>query len=248
MLRLPAFRQASLVGTLAFAILPVIACDDSSPTAPQPPQGAAALTIVLSDPSGALADREEAIRQWIRGVFDVASRQISVSGTIVTVTTDPQRVIPGWGVGGFTLDAANVELGVDPRLDSGLLAQRLAQMTAHELHHIARFRGPGYGQTLLEALISEGLADHYAVDLLGGIPPWSQALSPADLGLWLDRAREEFDSPAYDHAAWFLGRGTIPLWAGYSIGFELVGRYRAAHPGATAASLVDTSAEAFRPR
>lgn len=245
---MPRRRAPAPLSALALALLPVAACDDSSPTAPQPPQGAAALTIVFSDPSGALADREEAIRQWIRGVFDVASRQISVSGTIVTVTTDAQRVIPGWGIGGFTLDAANVELAIDPRLDSGLLAQRLPQMTAHELHHVARFRGPGYGQTLLEALVSEGLADHYAVDSLGGIPPWSQALSPADLELWLDRAREEFDSPAYDHAAWFLGRGTIPVWAGYSIGFELVARYRAAHPGATAASLVDTPAEAFRPR
>ncbi len=233
---------------LALALLLSSACNDSSPTAPELPPRPSALTIVISDPNGALAGREDAIRQWIQDIFDTAARQISVSGTIVTVTTDLGRVIPGWGVGGFTLNAANVELAVDPRLDDALLAQRLPQMAAHELHHVARYRGPGYGQTLLEALVSEGLADHYAVDLLAIVPPWSRALSASDLELWLERAREELDSPGYDHGAWFIGRGTMPVWAGYSIGFELVSRYRAAHPGATAASLVDTPAEAFRPR
>ncbi len=98
-------------------------------------------------------------------------------------------------------------------------------------------------------MVSEGLADHYALELFGQpLPPWVTALSEDEIDLWLERARPELDSAGYSHSVWFFGTGSVPRWAGYTIGFRLVGDYLAANPGATAASLVNLGADAFRPR
>jgi uncharacterized protein YjaZ len=40
------------------------------------------------------------------------------------------------------------------------------------------------------------------------------------------------------HGEWFGGTGSIPRWAGYTLGVELVTAYLATHPGVTAAALV----------
>lgn len=237
-------------GTVLVAIGLAASCG-GAPAVTSPSAGVSlpsGLAIVFDDPAGVLAGRAAEIREGIATAYSRASPQISIAGVTATASGDLGRVIPGWGIGGFAHGPAHVELAVDPRLDAGLLAERLPRMSAHEFHHVARFRGPGYGGTLLEALVSEGLADHFAIDLMGGpAPPWATALSPGDLERWLDRARAEFDSRTYDHGAWFVGRGSIPVWAGYAIGFELVRRHRAAHPGTTAASLVNTPAAEFRP-
>ena len=110
-----------------------------------------------------------------------------------------------------------------------------------------RDRGPGYGQSLLEALISEGLADHFAVALLRiPPPPWTHALTAEQLDNALAKARPEFDRRPYDHSRWFFGAGDIPRWTGYALGYHLVTKYLATHPDQTAASLVDVPAGAFR--
>lgn len=217
----------------------------SSPTAPD---GGGSLRIIFTGPSGIFGDQEAVIAQHIRDTWELASRQLSLAGITVRVGPGPEYLIPGWGIGGRGLSGTEVELVVAPSLPSSTVAARLPSLAAHEFHHAARFRGPGYGNTLLQAMVSEGLADHYASELFGEpLPPWVMALSEADLLLWLDRARPRFDSTTYNHSAWFFGTGNVPNWTGYTIGFRLVGDYLAAHPGSTAASLVNLGADAFRP-
>ena len=49
------------------------------------------------------------------------------------------------------------------------------RMLAHELHHSSRWDGPGYGDTLGAALVTEGLAGHFAQEAFGGQPePWEK--------------------------------------------------------------------------
>ena len=113
---------------------------------------------------------------------------------------------------------------------------------AHELHHVAR--------RPLDALIHEGLADHFAVELTGLEPPlWVLALSPEETIRLVARAREEYDSPHYSHMAWFFGSDElgIPRWAGYSLGFKLVGDYLARNPSAKASALATEPSATLRP-
>ena len=183
--------------------------------------------------------------------LDKVDAVLPLTGVTITVIADGSRAIGGYGVGGRTLDASTIELYLDPAFPglAQLLAERLPPLVAHELHHVKRWRGPGYGRTLLEAMVSEALADQFSIELLGApVPPWSDAFPRDQTSHFLDMARPELDSTSYDHARWFFGPSPpLPRWTGYTLGFRLVEAYRAQHPGSTAVSLVNTPASAFRP-
>lgn len=111
--------------------------------------------------------------------------------------------------------------------------------------HVIRWDGPGYGRSLGEALVSEGLAGHCVQQVLGGpVDPWD-AVHPAS-GL-ARQASTVWDRLDYDHPRWFLGKGDIRKWAGYGLGYRLVADYLAQNPDETAATLAFARAEAFRP-
>jgi uncharacterized protein YjaZ len=102
---------------------------------------------------------------------------------------------------------------------------------AHELHHTSRIRtGPGYGKTLGEALVTEGLADHFASEAFPDTPPqpWDNALSKdQEAELWR-KAQSILDVPGgYNHQAWFFGGGAagLPRWTGYTLGYKIVLAY-----------------------
>jgi hypothetical protein len=83
-------------------------------------------------------------------------------------------------MGGYNPGPGEVLLYADPArpdLDSVLWSELLPQL-AHEVHHAMRRRAMGYGTTLLQAAVSEGLADHFSLEASGGITrPWAVALA-----------------------------------------------------------------------
>lgn len=152
------------------------------------------------------------------------------------------RGIPEWGVGGHAPAPGTIHLTIDPARFSGPL---LIRTMVHELHHLIRWDGPGYGRSLGAALVSEGLAGHFVTQVLGGPPdPWDTTVAPAGL---TRRAVTEWAWLNYDHATWFFGTGNVRKWAGYGLGHRLVGAWLTAHPGETAASLAGVPAETLRP-
>jgi hypothetical protein len=226
------------------------ACDSGGGSSPSGPDTSAANEIRLSDPNGQLRGQEATIRELVTSTLDRVNGVLPLTGVTITVIADASRAIGGYGLGGFTPNANTVEIYVDPAFPSlaQLLPDRLPPLAAHELHHAKRFRGPGYGSTLLEAMVSEGLADHFSIELLGApVPPWSDAFPIDETARYLDLARPELDSTSYDHDRWFFSASPqLPRWTGYTLGFRLVEAYQAEHPG-TAADLVNTPADAFRP-
>ena len=243
----PSISALAIGLALVLLVLALPGCNSSSPT--EPSTGPDGLTIVFDDPNNLLGGRSAVIRREIERAFVLAADRISIEGLVARVNADLARVIPGYGLGGFAHGPNEVEIAVDPAATEALIVERMPWIAVHEFHHAARFRGPGYGNTLLQAMVSEGLADHFAFELFGPPrAPWTTALAGDELETWLDRARAEFDSTRFDFAAWFFGTGgEIPVWAGYAIGFRLVSDYKDANRDATAASLVHTPAGAFRP-
>ena len=55
-------------------------------------------------------------------------------------------------------------------------------------------------------------------------------------------AQDELDAPRYDHNAWFFGAGRHPRWAGYRLGYALVGEWLAAKPDRTASGAISVPA------
>jgi Predicted Zn-dependent protease (DUF2268) len=240
-LRAPAFA------VLAFALL-AAACDSRSPTEGGGPPDEN--SILIDDPNGLLTAVAPALRAAVGSAIEASGRVLPVTGVTARVVASSAQAIPGYGFGGRAPGPGLIELYVDPTFPAlaALIPERLPPMTAHEVHHAIRIRGPGYGRTLLEGLVSEGMADHFSIELLGvPVPPWSRALSESAIAHYMELARQQFDAPL-DYNRWFVGEGgTLPNWTGYTLGFRLVEDYKARHPGSTAASLVNTPAEAFRP-
>jgi Predicted Zn-dependent protease (DUF2268) len=153
-----------------------------------------------------------------------------------------QYVIPEIGFGGRQA-GRTAFLHVERPLRDGA-ATWLPVLAAHELHHVSRStRGAGYGATLGEALVSEGLADHFAGEAYAEAPPrsWIRPLTPEEERTWWQRARAELGSRAYDHAEWFFGGLEIPESIGYRLGYQIVGAYLE-QTGRTAADAFDVDA------
>ena len=153
----------------------------------------------------------------------------------IDVEFDPDFVIPETGVGGFTdPHKGNVHIAVDPYRHNlrEVLQTWVPPMVAHELHHSSRIRtGPGYGVTLGAALVSEGLADHFAYEVFPDTPPqpWDHALTMAqEHAVWL-KAKLELKFSGYDQRSWFFGTGGVPRWAGYTLGYDIARRYLETH-------------------
>ncbi|MBB3965833.1 DUF2268 domain-containing putative Zn-dependent protease [Rhizobium metallidurans] len=154
----------------------------------------------------------------------------------------PDETIPELGFGGSCFRRGLVTINLDPgapgfedRLAQGVFGRTLA----HELHHAMRWDACGYGFSLGEALVSEGLADIFSETVTGvSAPPWASASINGSWPALLNQAEHNQD---YDHAAWFYGTGELPRWAGYTIGYRLVRLYGQANPEAAATGMVDTS-------
>ena len=193
----------------------------------------------------------DCIRKRIEASFtaglSVIEQLLPVRNVDVVVYRDAKRVIPEIGICGISLTSDRVMIAVDPLHPKLVDAFEIEfmSMLGHELHHCARWAGPGYGNTLMEALISEGLACSFESELRGGeVPFYANALSPSLLEHAKSEALRLADSEAYSHSSWFFGAGTLPRHAGYSLGFHLVSRYVAAF-GNPASKLTQTPAVEF---
>jgi len=181
------------------------------------------------------------------------SALVSISTHIMVERTDvlivPGKwVIPEFGLTGQAQGKGRVTITIDPdspRLEDPERAQRVFGTLAHELHHVLRERGPGYGRTLHESLVSEGLAQCFEEEV--GLPPPfygvfldAPALAKADA-----KAKEASPLLRYDHAAWYFGKwgdADWPRYAGYSLGYAMVRAWLDAN-GATAAESVRIAAD-----
>ena len=109
-----------------------------------------------------------------------------------------------------------------------------------------RWDARGYGRSLGEAFVSEGLADKFSESVTGALDaPWTHALVDSDWRSLLDHAEREINREDYDHAAWFFGTGNLPRWAGYTIGYRLVSLCSRANPEVAMTGMIDASPSAI---
>ena len=179
-----------------------------------------------------------------------AKAVVEIPPTDVVIRVWPQAAIAADGVGGFCPRRREIEVALDPDNPALSLGPGSAyeRTIIHELHHVLRRDRAGYGETLGEALVSEGLAGHFVVQTLGTAPePWEQAVAQDELRHWARRAMLDWRSRNYDHSDWFFGHGEKPLWLGYALGFAVVADYLDAHRISGTGALADKPVSYFVP-
>jgi hypothetical protein len=178
---------------------------------------------------------------------------IDMPPTDVVIQRLKGQTIPELGLVGMALRRGCMAVTLDPEnpyFEASLEAGEFTRTLTHEFHHCLRFRSVGYGTTLAEALVSEGLADQFDREVNGGDGQmWNHALRPEQRPALLRQAEGAFRLSRYDHRLWFFGGkhgsdliSLIPRWAGYTIGYHLVEAYLNATPYAKASRMAGTPA------
>jgi uncharacterized protein YjaZ len=208
------------------------------------------INLHLLNASGSLDAFIDDIKNNFPKAVDEISKKLDISNIDIVVYDNPLRVIPEYGIGGYSQNANLIFVSLDPKFPnlSKSIGQELKSTLAHEMHHCMRWREVGYGNTLLEALITEGLADHFDLEMYGRDPyPWDLALDKNQIEKFLKKAKAEFNNKDYDHTTWFFGskNKNIPRWTGYSLGFKIVSDYLQKNPDKKSSSLYNTSAKEF---
>ena len=169
-------------------------------------------------------------------------RVLPLEEVIIRVTYDKKNIIPEYGVGGFCGDEAYIDIFLEENRESDW-ERWLPSTLYHEWHHLARRRGPGYGKSLLEALISEGLALHFEIEVEGKEPPFFADFLEQDVRYkMIDILKIEYSDTQYDHWRWFFGKGEFPFLAGYDLSYYIIKKYLE-DKGVNSSELVELSAK-----
>lgn len=193
-----------------------------------------------------MKNRSSAILELAEEVKASASALIPVREVGFVINHRSANIIPFIGVGGSCFRKEVVSLDVDPTLEFTEEKRRLIKYTiAHELHHAARWRSVGCGRSLREAVVFEGLADHFARQMEPlVVMPWTRAMEPFSRAMCRLQFFVTSRGPLFSRNTWFY-RGSawrgIPRWAGYALGYEIVGCYLD-RSGRKASDCHDTSA------
>ena len=192
----------------------------------------------------------------INGIRDIITRVqslVTLDSIVIKLAISNSNVLPFIGVGGRTnMDDSGVtiEYYYDPENPS-YKVESLINGLVHECHHASRKSSSNWSLTLLELMVSEGLADHFMIEVTKcERPRWSQAINEEEIKQYLIKAKPIMNikqkSWTEEFNEWLIfgrkGDDPIPGWTGYTLGWRIVENYLKTHPEAKASSLVLTPA------
>ncbi len=168
----------------------------------------------------------------------------------IRVMVFPERTLPTKGMSGAAPNSEQIYILLDPdhpRLTTSLSEEMVATL-AHEYHHTSRKRTIEFGSCLFDAIVSEGLAEHFVMEVTGEQPPWATPVGEESFAYWRSEAEKGWFNADYDYLAWFIGLNSdIPRGTGYELGRRIIGEYLGAHPGERASTLASAPAKQFLP-
>lgn len=153
-------------------------------------------------------------------------------------------LVDGWsryGVNGNTIYTKTIMLEINMKRSWRSVRHHVERVLCHEMHHIGRWHTVGYGETLAEAVVTEGLAVNYEREKGCPAQPYAWKFTGSAREQILKAFKAERRRSTYSHYRWFFGSGDLPGWAGYRLGAELVDEY-CRRTGAKPSELVATPA------
>lgn len=189
-------------------------------------------------------------KQWklIKGVVKkhslLASKALSLTTINICIYPNKDWCINQTGDGGYTAGPDWIQLFIDPTKPN--LIPKIAESSFpaniyHEMHHARRMIKVGFGQSLLEVVISEGLATVFAEEMFGKFKaPWGK-YSKSEI----EQLIKIFDINKLDkkinYEEWFLGHGK-PHWLGYKVGTYIIRELKKKNRELSCDKMVDTEA------
>ena len=135
-------------------------------------------------------------------------------------------VIPKLGIGGSAIGKSCIEVKIDFSRKNlrKIIEVELPSTIYHELAHLVREDSVGYGNTLLDSFVSEGISCFVEKSILPNRKiPYIQKIKN-EQKLW-EKAKKLLGKTKYNYSEWFFGAGKLPNWTGYRLGFLLVERF-----------------------
>jgi len=186
-------------------------------------------TLHWLEAAGPLGEWRTDLLGEFHAAYKILSARMRPPRVDILIQKQANDTIPETGTGGRGYSDTLLSIAVDPEnpnFQASLQSGEFRRGVIHEVHHCLRNAGPGYGWTLGEALVSEGLAGQFVRSLFGNDPElWEKAVTRQQLQ---DAAVdvEALTATDYDHSTWFFGSGSLPRWFGYSLGYEMVGSWQ----------------------
>lgn len=185
------------------------------------------ITLFISNASGSFSKLEPIIRSALEKAVAIAVDKISLKDVDVICIDDPSMVIPEIGIGGYTPSRHLMFLYIDSQSDK-VTEQEIINTLCHEFYHSMSYDGPGYGKTLFDSMIFEGLATAFEEESAKGNSFLVRNLRSREASQALfAKHSNELDAEDFNHFKWFIYDETneLPRWAGYEIGFYIVRAY-----------------------
>lgn len=165
-----------------------------------------------------------------------ASLLLDLDFVNVTIYSNKNFAIPETGEGGYSVSKEWFHLYIDPTRKTSELQKIIEKVIPgtiyHEMNHVARWGTTGYGESLVDAIITEGMASVFAKEFWGeGGDPWTEYTEDEIYKLVEIAKKEGFTKKkGYDHDEWFYGAGELPRWIGYKLGFYFLTIFRDKNP------------------
>lgn len=157
--------------------------------------------------------------------LDVARDTLKYKKQVNAVIIEAQDffTIPKLGIGGSAVGKSCIEVKINfSRKDlQKIINVELPATICHEFAHLARENSVGYGKTLLDSFVSEGISCFVEKSILPDKNiPYIRKIRD-EQKLW-NKAKKLLEKTKYDYSEWFFGSGKLPKWTGYRFGFLLV--------------------------
>lgn len=183
-------------------------------------------TLFIANASGGLNSHLQAINSAYSRAASLASGALGLDGIDVVCIADPKSVIPETGIGGFTPGRHLIYLYIDP--SKTINENEIFYTLCHEMHHAKRYDGPGYGVTLLDSIVFEGLATCFEAEVSEEAAFLVNHLNERKDGARLTTVvRDHMDDTDFNYFEWFIhdASGKLPRWTGYLVGYRLIKSY-----------------------
>ncbi len=181
--------------------------------------------LLIANASGALSSQIGKIQEAFDAAIKVSDRRLHIEKVDTIALEDKNNVIAKIGVGGYTPNRHTVYLYLDSEYN--VSKDEIYNTICHELHHAKRYEGPGFGTTLFDSLVFEGMACCYEEEILIGESYVLKTIKEFDAtNELIEKNKQYFLNKQFNYHEWFIaGNANLPKWAGYIMGYKIVKSY-----------------------